>query len=402
MLLKSTIHEVYFAQKEYLKNCDIGLERELLKDIRLDTDFVIIITGIRRSGKSTFLKQIISNKIQNACFLNFEDPRLAAFEIDDFAKLDEIFSDEPDDSYYIFDEIQNIPQWEKFVRSKQDYGKRIIITGSNASLLSRELGTRLTGRHLDYELFPFSYREFLSMDNSGKSIESFTSYLEKGGFPEYLKFGEQDILYRLTDDIIYRDIAIRYGIKNHKLLKQLLIYLITNSGKLFSYNKLKALFSTGSSNTIIDYISFFEDSYLLFTIPKFSYSLKKQIYNPRKVYSIDTGLVNVVSLSFTEDIGRKLENLVFVYLRKKHSQIFYFAEQNECDFLIMDNGKITMAIQVCYKLDQDNLDRELNGLWEAMQTTNLTDGIIVTFDQEDQFNKDNMKISVIQAWRFIS
>ncbi len=240
------------------------------------------------------------------------------------------------------------------------------------------------------------------MDNSGKSIESFTSYLEKGGFPEYLKFGEQDILYRLTDDIIYRDIAIRYGIKNHKLLKQLLIYLITNSGKLFSYNKLKALFSTGSSNTIIDYISFFEDSYLLFTIPKFSYSLKKQIYNPRKVYSIDTGLVNVVSLSFTEDIGRKLENLVFVYLRKKHSQIFYFAEQNECDFLIMDNGKITMAIQVCYKLDQDNLDRELNGLWEAMQTTNLTDGIIVTFDQEDQFNKDNMKISVIQAWRFIS
>lgn len=207
-------------------------------------------------------------------------------------------SGEADTPFYIFDEIQNVPQWEKFVRKKQDDGTKIILTGSNASLLSRELGSQLTGRHLDYELFPFSYPEFLTMKNQKPDAALLSDYLQKGGFPEYLKFDDTNILFRLTDDIIYRDIAVRYGIKNDELLIQILIYLITNSGKLFSYNKLKKLFSLVSSNTIINYVSFFENGYLLFTVPKFSHSLKKQIYNPKKVYSVDTGLTNALSLSF--------------------------------------------------------------------------------------------------------
>jgi predicted AAA+ superfamily ATPase len=402
MLLKSTIHEVFQSQKELLSRFDTGWERELLNNVRLDTGFVSIITGIRRSGKSTLLKQLLDKRISNYCFFNFEDPRLSGFELDDFEKLDEIFSGESDDPYYVFDEIQNVPQWELFIRYKQDSGTKIILTGSNASLLSRELGTQLTGRHLDYELFPFSFTEFLTIKNRKPDDDSLNDYLEKGGFPEYLKFEEMDILFRLTDDILYRDIAVRYGIKNDRLLKQLLVYFITNSGKLFSYNKLKQLFSFGSSNTIIDYVSFFENSYLLFTVPKFSFSLKKQIYNPKKVYAVDTGLTNVLSASFSKDTGRQLENTIFIYLRKKYKDIFYFSGNRECDFIIKEREKIISAIQVCYELNSDNLDRELNGLLEAMEMTNLKEGIIITLNDEDNFVKDNKTIKVIPAWKFLT
>ena len=401
MILKSVIEDVYLSQKEYFEKKEFGLERESLNEIRLDTDFVTIITGIRRSGKSTLLKQLIKKRINNACFLNFEDPRLISFEFNDFEKLLSVFSQEGEDSYYVFDEIQNISGWEIFIRAQQDQGRKILISGSNASLLSKELGTRLTGRHLDYELFPFSFNEYLRFFDLEESGLSFEKYINDGGFPEFLKYKDQEILYRLSDDILYRDIAVRHGIKHYKLLKQILLYLITNSGKLFSYNKLKKLFSLGSSNTIIDYISFFEDSYLLFVIPKFSYSLKKQIYNPHKIYTIDSGLANALSLSFSEDIGRKFENLIFIHLRKNYKNIFYFSESNECDFLIYEKGKVTKAIQVCYKLTPDNIIRKLDGLWEAMNETNLSDGIIVTFDQEDYFVKDKMHAIVVPAWKFI-
>ncbi len=402
MLLKSKINEVYLSQKEQLRHLNTGWEREMLDRIRLDTNFVSIITGIRRSGKSTLLKQLLDKRIAHYYFLNFEDPRLSGFDLNDFEKMDELFSGEAAAHFYIFDEIQNVPQWEKFVRNKQDNGTKIILTGSNASLLSRELGTQLTGRHLDYELFPFSYPEFLTIKNQKPDVASLNDYLKKGGFPEYLKFNETNILFRLTDDIIYRDIAVRYGIKNDRLLKQILLYLITNSGKLFSYNKLKKLFSFGSSNTIIDYVTFFENSYLLFTVPKFSYSLKKQIYNPKKVYAVDTGLTNVLSASFSKDLGRQLENAVFLYLRKRFKEIFYFSEHHECDFVIKESEKIISAIQVCYELNNDNLDREINGLLDAMSLTNLEEGTIVTLDQEDRFMKNNKKIKVIPAWEFLN
>ena len=402
MLLKSEIEKIYLEQKKFLGNPDTGLERELLEEIRLDTSLVTIITGIRRSGKSTLIKQLIKNRISDYFYLNFEDPRLTGFDLKDFEKLDEIFSKETGDKYYIFDEIQIIPDWEKYIRHKQDLGKKIIITGSNASLLSKELGTRLTGRHIDFELFPFSYSEFLKWKGQQANENSLNDYLKEGGFPEYLKYGLQEILFRLSDDIIYRDIAVRYGIKNHKILKELLIYLLTNSGKLFSYNNLKHLFSVGSSNTLIDYISFFENSYLLFTVPKFSYSIKKQIYNPKKIYSVDTGLTSALSLAFSEDSGRKLGNAVFTFLRKRYKNLFYFAEKYECDFLVMDKRKIMKAIQVCYHLNSDNLDRELNGLLEAMETTNLKEGTIITLNQDDRFVKDNKIISVIPAWKYFS
>ena len=303
----------------------------------------------------------------------------------------EIFKENFGESdHYFFDEIQNVPEWERFIRQKHDEGKKIIITGSNASLLSRELGTKLTGRHLTYELFPFSYKEMLKLKGKKESIKTLREYLNKGGFPEYLKYEKTEILQELLKDILARDIIVRHKLKDSKIIKELTIYLISNIGKEFSYNKLKEYFNTGSTNTIISYISFLEDSFVLFTVPRFDYSLKKQIINPKKIYAIDTGLIRANTTSFTLDDGRIIENAVFLHLRKKYKEIFYYKGNRECDFLIKEGTKITHAVQVCNILTEENKQREIEGLQEAMQKFNLKKGTIITMDQKDKI--ENVEI----------
>jgi len=401
MILKSEIKRVYEEQLRQLENANTGIKRQLIRNIRLDTDFVLIITGIRRCGKSTLQKQLIKNSLPGFRYLNFEDPRLSGFTLNDMVKLDDLFLSGNENPWLVFDEIQVVEGWEKYVRAKQDEGRRMLISGSNASLLSRELGTRLTGRHLSYELFPFSYAEYLIMMKEKPGAVTLGKYVKAGGFPEYLKYAEDDILFRIGDDILYRDIAVRQGIRQPELLRKMLIYLITNSGKLFSYNNLRKLFSLGSANTVKDYISFFEDSYLLFTLPKFSFSPKKQMANPRKVYTIDTGLARVNSLSFSDDAGRKLENLVFLELRRRYRQIYYHSGDYECDFLAGNAGQPELAIQVCHELHPDNIDRELEGLAEAMSENNIETGLIITFDQEDRLEKNGTTVDVMPAWSFL-
>jgi predicted AAA+ superfamily ATPase len=278
-----------------------------------------------------------------------------------------------------------------------------LISGSNASLLSKELGTKLTGRHLDFTLFPFSYGEFLDFRKAKNTTDDLTlEYLLNGGFPEFLRNNNKEILIRLLDDIVYRDVAVRYGIRNHKTLKQLLLYLITNVAKLFSYNQLKKLFSTGSVNTIIDYISFFQDAYLLFAIPKFSFSLKEQIYNPQKIYCVDNGLISTVSLSFSGDLGRKLENLVFLNLKQRHDQVYYFYNDSECDFIYRNRNNKLEACQVCYELTPENQDREIKGLLDALHTLNLKKGSIITFNQKDKLSWEGKFIELIPLAEFLA
>ena len=402
MFLKPELQNIYYAQKEMLAKKDTGTSRTILRSIRLDTGFVLIISGIRRCGKSTLVSQLIKEKLNNSCYFNFEDPRLTGFDLKDFQKLEEIFSEESPDSWYVFDEIQNVPGWEKFLRTKQDSGRKILITGSNATLLSGELGTRLTGRHLNYELFPFSYHEYLKFKGQKAGRESLEQYLKTGVFPEFIKYGEEEILLSITNDILYRDIAVRHGIKLIQTLKKMLVYLVTNTGKKYSYNNLKKLFLLGSPNTVSDYISFFENSFLLFTLPMFSYSIKKQLINPRKIYAIDTGWAGINSLSFSEDSGRQFENLIYLHLRKTFKDMYYFSGNNECDFIVVDKGKVTGAFQTCLHLHQDNLDRELDGLFEALDATGLFKGFIITLDQEDHFEKGKHKVHVFPAWKWLT
>jgi hypothetical protein len=281
-----------------------------------------------------------------------------------------------------------------------DEGYAVYLTGSNASMLSIELGTKLTGRYISKELFPFSYQEFLTFTNQQASTDSAVDFLYGGGFPEFLKYGDQDILQQVLYDIIYRDIAVRYQVKKHETLKQLAVYLISNISKTLSYNQLRKTFELGSASTAIDYLSYFQNSYLLFAIPMFDYSLKKQIYNPKKVYAVDTGLAGVNSLSMSKDMGRKLENAVFIHLRRKNDQIYYFGAAGECDFLVREQDRISQCIQVCAHLNDDNYSREIKGLTEAIKYSGSTSGIIVTLDQEDKIEKDDILMDVVPFWKW--
>ena len=401
MILKDTLRTIVSEQRAELESYEYGIERTDLQRIPLDLPFAIIITGIRRSGKSTLLHQLLK-KLPNFYYLNFEDTRLLSFEAGDFAKLDQVFHEEFGSSeFYLLDEIQNIKGWEIFVRSRLDKHKKIFITGSNASLLSRELGTRLTGRHIDIEIFPFSFPEALLFMGEDLSYKSFGTYFYNGGFPEHLKFKKPEILRELLLDILYRDIISRHNIRESKALQEMTIYLLTNVGKEFSYNSLKKMFGFGSVNTPISFISYLEDSYLLFTVSRFDYSFKKQLVNAKKVYSIDNAMSIANSASFSSDKGRILENLVFLALRRTYREIYYFRENGECDFLVKVDGVLKMAIQVTYELNEDNKGRELEGLTEAMDKLNIEEGLILTYGQEDELTIEGRTIKIKPAWKWI-
>lgn len=401
MLLESQIQEVYLYQKEYFEKLHTGTPRNLISDIDITDSHIKIITGIRRCGKSTLLLQLLK-QTDGFNFLSFEDPRLAGFETNDFFKLERIFQKEGrSDVIYFFDEIQNISGWESFVRVLHDKKTRVIISGSNASLLSRELGTSLTGRQITYELYPFSYDEFLANTNSKQGLESFMEYMAFGGFAEYISSHNQSILTQLFNDLIYRDIIVRHGIRNAKVVKELGVYLASNIGKEFSYNKLAKVFDLGSVNTVLSYISFFEDAYLFFTLPQFSYSLKKQAKNPKKIYGIDIGLISKLSLSFSKDQGRLLENIVFIELKRKGGDINYFRKKGECDFVVSVNKQIKELIQVCYELKDDNMQREINGLTEAMDELKQKSGLILTLNQVDKIFVNDSTINVLPVWQWL-
>lgn len=394
MILQSEIEASVLEQKQLLLKVDFGLSRGVLPEMKLFPDHVTIITGIRRCGKSTLMHQLMEGLDGEFAYFNFEDPRVFGFDVNDFVKLENVFGDQ---QYYFFDEIQNIENWELFIRKLHDQGKTVCITGSNASLLSKELGTRLTGRHVQKELFPFDYSEFCTFLDLEKNTESVDRYLKLGGFPSYLKTDQLVILQQLFRDILYRDIIVRYGVRNAKIIEGIALYLISNVGKEFSLTGIRKTFDVGSTNSVSDYVSWFEDSYLLFTLPRFSWSLKSIAVNPKKVYTIDTGFAQANSLSFSEDKGRLFENAVYLKLRREGKELYYFREKGECDFVVKEQNRITALVQACYELHPDNLQRELNGLKEAMDFFGLDHGTIVTRNQTDEFLLDGKKIRVIKA-----
>lgn len=402
MILKETLRSIVKVQQKELESLQYGIDRTLNQKIDLSLPFAVILSGIRRCGKSTLLRQIMK-KTNGLYYFNFEDPKAVSFELNDFQKLTEIFKEEyGEQDTYFFDEIQNIEKWEIYVRTMLDKQKHFLITGSNASLMSKELGTRLTGRHLKKELFPFSYSEFLNFTSRQREPSSFSEYLQKGGFPEYLRYGRSDILQELFNDILMRDIVVRHKLRSPKTIKEMALFLVSNVGVEFSYNKLARAFNLGSTNSAISFLSYLEDSYLFFTVAKFDYSLKKQAVNPKKVYAIDNGLADANSVSFSSNQGRMFENAVFLQLRRAGNNIYYYRDVNECDFLVKEKNTITKAIQACYKLDEDNKKREINGLMEALEKFDLQEGLILTYDQEDNLEMEGRNIKVYPGWRWFA
>lgn len=400
MVLKSEIEKSLKLQQLFLSKKQSSFERESLGNIKINSSFILIITGIRRCGKSTLMHQISEKIKEEKLFFNFEDPRIYGFDVDDFTKLDEIVGDKL--NYYFFDEIQNVEKWELFLRHLHDREKNIVITGSNASLLSKELGTRLTGRNIQIELFPFSYSEFRMFKQLDNNLKTFNLYLEEGGFPEYLKSKQKEHLQQLFKDIVYRDIIVRYGIRQVKTLIDIALFLIANVGKEYSLNGIKNTFRVGSANSVADYIQWLEDSYVLFSLPRFSWSLKNVSVNPKKIYCIDSGFAQANSLSFTEDKGRLLENIVYLALRRKYKDLYYFKENGECDFIVKQGQDINQIIQVCTEIHSDNKNREINGLIAALKFFNKTEGLILTLNQDDVLKENDMKITLLPVWKWLA
>ena len=402
MIQQIVLQQIIETQKKKMLRLGTGFRRETLFDMSILQSHVLIITGIRRCGKSTLLKQMIETDDSKKLFLSFEDPRLFNFELSDFEILDQIIEDSKSETLF-FDEIQVVDGWELYIRQKLDEGFRIVVTGSNASLLSRELGTKLTGRHISKELFPFSYREFLGFKGLQADEKSMQKYMDIGGFPEFLKTNNSDILTELFHDILNRDIIVRHGIRDVRSLKNLAVYLVSNMANLVTASKLQQPLNIKTTATVLDYFSFLEDAYLVNFMTKFSYSLKIQMVNPRKLYVIDSGIIKIASTSFTENKGHLLENLIYWELRRRGKKLYYFNENKaECDFVVMKNEKIEQVIQVCYELLPENREREICGLKEAMDFFKIDKGLIISLNQRDAFMHNGKRVEVLPAWEFLN
>ncbi|MFO7851078.1 MAG: ATP-binding protein [Bacteroidota bacterium] len=398
MILKSNLKKVLLKQQEDLQR-DLGVERE--KKVKILPKHATIISGVRRCGKSTLARQYLKDT-SPVFYIRFEDINLTGFELRDFLKAEEIFREISEGKgIWFFDEIQNIAGWEKYVRQLVDRGDKVIITGSNANMLSRELGTKLTGRQLSTELYPFSYAEFLKLRKKKHSISLFDEYLGGGGFPEYLKSNDKEILRNLLQDIFYRDIMQRNELRSETSIKILLHHAISNIGKLSSYHKLKDLIDVGSVNSVSQFINHYEAAYVLFEVRKYDYSLRKQMVNSKKLYCIDNGLINQNAFSFSENRGRMLENLVFLQLKRENKEVFYHKGKKECDFVIKQGSRIKEAIQVCYELNTDNEEREIEGLLEAMKLHGLKEALLLTHNEEDKLKINSGLIRILPVWKWI-
>jgi predicted AAA+ superfamily ATPase len=432
MINPEIIKELILRQRKIFLDTSDAISREIIVEKKFQKSVslreAVIITGVRRSGKS-YLMRLIWKKIvaerkmpeKNFLYFNFEDEKLLKFSASDFETLLESYFEviEPEKSkkiYLFFDEIQNIPGWEKFInRLREDRGYKIFITGSNAALLSKEIGTALTGRNFPVSLFPLSFREFCGFklkrefmkedfygaEEKARLKKILKSYLKNGGFPEVVIQNFRPLLQEYLKNIIYRDIILRHKIKNEASLREISAFVISNVGVNLSLEKISRMTKVKNLMTVKNYLSHLEDTFLFYAVPKFSYSVKDQIYNPDKIFVVDTGMYNEVAFISSANSGRVLENAVFLELKRRGRDVYYFKEKNECDFIIREKNRPDMAIQVTKRLDAQNDNREINGILEAMKKLRLKKGIIITEDQEEERIIKGKKIKIVPVYKWL-
>jgi uncharacterized protein len=396
---------------------DTGIEREVLSEVEraASAPHAVIISGLRRAGKSTLLAQVARRLgKENFYYINFEDDRFLGFQAADadslYQMLLEIFGER---RIWLIDEIQNITGWEHFVRRFMDLGVKFYITGSNASLLSRELGTRLTGRYIPVELFPFSFGEArrfhdlpltdltrLTNVERARLKAELNTYLLSGGIPDALKYPELPLLRTLYDDVLYRDIATRYRIEAVTALRELAFILISNPGGLVSYNRLKEQLRLGSVNTVSSYVDYLANSWLLFPLTVYDFSVKRQQIAPKKVYCIDTGLAHTVGFSFSPNSGRLLENLVFLALRRQSRDLFYLSTPGgyEVDFYLPEKRQLVQASSSLQ--NPETRARELRAIQDAAQAVRVESALILTDANEEPVDVGGVPVQVqsVSEW----
>jgi len=419
-MIKQTILQQKNEQSNLLKIPYI--QRDNLDKVReqIDTPLIKVVTGPRRAGKSVFSLLLLKDK--NFAYLNFDDENLVKAE-----NYDEIvqamFEVYPAPQYFLFDEIQNLPAWELFVNKLQRRNYNILLTGSNARLLSKELATTLTGRHLTYEILPFSFREFLEAKNvrfskddltlpeiKGRFLNAFEEYLKKGGYPEIVTKGldVKTYLATLFDSVLLKDIVKRYKVRFTSKLYDLATYLISNTASEFSFTKLKNILGFASVSTVEKYLGYLEESYLFFVLNRFSFKVKQQIKAHRKIYLVDNGFIEAKAFQFSPDTGRLMENLAFVeFIRRGYVpnlDLFYYKTRNnrEVDFVVRRENRIEELVQVSLaSADHNTREREMKALREASEELDCRNLTIITWDKEGEEKVKDKVIRFLPMWEWL-
>ena len=416
-IIKSLLREFHFIPlPEYTP-------REI--SIPLDLDKIITLIGVRRSGKTYILYQVIDQLLKEhdknqIVFLNFEDERLDLV-VDDLDLVLQAYQElYPDNDlsacYFFFDEIQNVTGWEKFIRRVYDtVSKHIFLTGSNSKLLSSEIATSLRGRSISYEVFPLNFREFLKFQNiafdlyvpeiKGRIYHALESYCEKGGFPELVKISDETVRHRILqeyfDVMLFRDLIERYEIKNTVALKFFIKRLFSCATKQVSihriYNDLKSSGIKIGKNSLYGFLEQAESIFLVQTLRKYSPKLSVQEFGEKKIYAIDNGLLNSLIFKFSEDKGKAMEQIVFWELRRRGNQIFFLKNGYECDFVTVAKfGEITNIIQVCNDLsDTRTKAREVKGITMACKYLGISQGTIITYDEHDVIQESGTTVNIV-------
>jgi len=395
------------------------IDRERLKEAKsyLNHPNIVVITGIRRCGKSVF--SYLMDKDSKFAYINFDDERLAGLKTEDLDRILQAFYELYGEiDYIILDEPQNIIGWELFA-NRLRRTKKVIITGSNSQLLSGELATHLTGRYINIKLFPFSFMEFLNFkkfefskvyttQEKAKILNFLREYLSFGGLPEVYKFGKSIIL-GIYETILNKDLILRYNINKIKEFRDLTKYLISNSSEEITYSKLSRNIGIKHVSTVSNWISYIENAFLFFKLERFNFKLKQQFIAPKKIYCYDTGIIDVIGFKFSENKGKILENAIAIELQRRkekniHFEIYYWKDvkQNEVDFVIKEKTKIIQLIQSTYITDKEDLkEKRIKSLIKASNELRCNNLLIITWDYEDESKIDRKKIKFIPLWKWL-
>jgi len=434
---KNEIIEILQDWNFWKKDLEVGIERTVYLDKLksfLKTGQIVTITGARRAGKSFLMRQLIRSLISegvnrsNILMVNFEDPRFTELDAKTLQRLYGVYLEflNPEGEVFIFlDEVQEVFEWERWVRAIHELNKaRLVVSGSNAKLLDKELSTLLTGIHIDLVVFPLSFKEYLAfnridlkdrLDFVSKRVEIegfFRKYFEWGSFPEVVLLSSErkQILLHYFDDIINKDLIRRYRIRKSESLNSLARFYLANISSSITFNSLEKFLDI-SADTVEKFSCYLEDAYLLFFLKRFSFKVKEQEKSPRKVYAIDTGLANTIGFRFSQNLGGLAENIVFLelvrrrVLEKNNLELYYWKDpqHREVDFVVKESLNVTQVLQVCWEINRPETKiREIKALLKAMEKLKLNEGFVITQDLEKEESIRDKKIRYVPLWRWLS
>jgi uncharacterized protein len=419
-MIKSIIYQQHeeldgLLKHDYIKRIDIPAKAEYLS-----TGLIKLITGPRRSGKSVLSLQLL--KMKNFAYLNFDDDLLLK-HFDENAVIQSLNEVYPGYKYLFLDEIQNLPDWELWVNKLYRRGVNLIVTGSNAKLLSSEMATSLTGRYVQIEVLPFSFAEVLRFhkvsfsgelaltpQKMGNILSHLNNYLLIGGFPEVVlnPTVAKNYLSSLFDSILLKDIMRRFKIRQSQQLYDLSNYLLANYTNHYSYNQLKTDLNFNSVSTVQKFIGYLSEPYLFLSLTRYSAKIKAQQKSPKKSYIIDNGFIKARSFELSPNWGRLLENVVFTELLRRHYKLeldlFYYLTRNdrEIDFVCRRGHNVEQLIQVCYDItNPKTLKREITALLEASSELTCNNLLLITWDKEEVIEKNGCSIQLMPASKWL-